>query len=134
VPGLPADRPQASGAGSGDRDALPPVVPYPLELDIEKAVRQPRAGHPQPGSEHEGPLEPAHGDPAVQEASRLRIGSAPASNHYLSAFYRHAKLVDGKPRDRKGDAQPAVAGGQDIAWRIPVARAQQPANEGLKFR
>src|SRR5215203_7011756 len=87
-----------------DSDCLnDPFRLRPGEVDRQQPVFQVRAQHLHPLRQHEGALEVARGDAAMDVLPGLVI-LLPAPNHELIVLNRYIELVAGKTRHRERDA------------------------------
>src|SRR5262245_14439083 len=107
----------------------------PGEIDGQQSVLQVRPQHLHSVREHEGALELARRDAAVEVLPGLVV-LLPAANDELAFLDRDVELVAVEARDRQRDAQPfrlAVLAGNplDIVGRIPVRRLRDPIERTL---
>src|SRR5262249_48693061 len=91
------------------------------QFDMEEPVIEPRAAHLDAFGQHEGALELARRDAAVQ-IHALRIVGLLAADDELVVFDRDAEVTHGEAGDRQRDAQRVLAELLDIIGRVSVAR------------
>ena len=109
----------------------------PGQIDRQQPVFQVRAEHLHPLRQHEGALEVARGDAAMDVLPGLVVLLA-AANDELVFLNGHIELVAGKTRNRERDAQPfrlpigAVAA-LDVVGRITVGTFDDAVERTLDF-
>ena len=109
----------------------------PGKVDRQQPVFQVRAQHLHPLRQHEGALEVARGDAAMDVLPGLVVLLA-AADHKLVFLNSYIELVAGKARHRQRDAQPfglaigAVAP-LDIVGRITVGAFDDAIERTLDF-
>src|SRR5438128_7431468 len=109
----------------------------PGKVDRQQPVFQIRAQHMHPLRQHEGALEVARGDAAMDVLPGLVVLLA-APDHELVFLNGHIELVTGKTRHRQRDAQPfGLAVGSvtplDVVGRITVGTFDDAIERTLDF-
>ena len=114
------------GAGLIDRafdlDGAHPALDLgPDKVDMQQPVVEPRPADLDPFRQHEGALELARGDAAMQ-INPLGIVGLLAADDELIILDGDAEIAHRKSGDGEGDAQRIFAELLDVVGRIPVAR------------
>src|SRR5256884_6497460 len=109
----------------------------PGEVDRQQPVFQIRAQHMHPLCQHEGALEVACGDAAMDVLPGLVLLLA-ATDHELVFLNGHIELVAGKSSDRQRDAQPlrlavGTVAPLDIVGRVSVGAFDDAIEHTLDF-
>src|SRR3954471_13469396 len=109
----------------------------PGKVDRQQPVLQIRAQHVHPLRQHEGALEVARGDAAMDVLPGLVVLLA-APDHELVFLNGHIELVTGKTRHRERDAQPfGLAVGTvtplDVVGRITIGAFDDAVERTLDF-
>src|SRR3954467_5533747 len=109
----------------------------PGEVDRQQPVFQVRAQYVHPLCQHEGALEVARGDAAMDVLPGLVVLLA-APDHELVFLNGHIELVTGKPGDRQRDAQAfglpiAAVAALDVVGRIAVGAFDDAIERTLDF-
>src|SRR5436190_9547983 len=109
----------------------------PGKVDRQQPVFQIRAQHLHPLRQHEGALEVARGDAAMDVLPGLVVLLASA-DHELVFLNRYIKLIAGKSRHRQRDAQPfglavAAIAPLDVVGRIAVSAFDDAIERTLDF-
>src|ERR1700732_1192733 len=109
----------------------------PGKLDRQQPVFQTRAQHLHPLRQHEGALEMARGDAAMDVLPGLVV-LLPAPDHELVFLNGYIELVAGKTRYRQRDAQPlglavSTVAPLDIVGRITVGALDDAIERTLDF-
>src|SRR3982751_6657216 len=109
----------------------------PGEVDGQQPVLQVRTQHMHPLRQHEGALEVARGDAAMDVLPGLVVLLA-APDYELVFLNRYIELVAGKSRHRERDAQPfglavAAIAALDVVGRIAVGAFDDAIERTLDF-
>src|SRR5216683_3201137 len=109
----------------------------PGEVDRQQPVLQIRAQHLHPLRQHEGALEVARGDAAMDVLTGLVVLLA-ATDHELVFLNAYIELIAGKTRHRQRDSQPFRLAGTtvaplDVVRRIAVGAFDDAIERTLDF-
>src|SRR3954470_20725844 len=109
----------------------------PGEIDRQQPVFQVRAQHLHPLRQHEGALEVARGDAAMDVLPGLVVVLA-APDHELVFLNGYIELVAGEPRHRQRDPQPfglavAAVAPLDVVGRVTIGAFDDAIERALDF-
>ena len=123
----------AVGLG-GDVDGLHAHLRLrPAQVHMQQAVVEPGALDLDPLGQHEGALELARRDAAVQEVAALAVVLVAPANHQLVVLLRDLQVVHAEARDGERDAEPGFAGLLDVVGRVAVGVLGDPFEHLLEM-